>query len=220
MNAKKPADALTVEVRDPSLATVYFRGALPADHSTTDFKWHAVKSTPKAELKEGASYLLIFHSRGTQNTACWAVNAICRDIYPHGVHAHEDFFVEIQFANCRTLRVGPEGENTEDKTPISSGNEGGTPHVYGEQRLADGKKLPDGVLALPAKPQGPGPAKSSCQLKGSCLRTWCAAVYTISEFPSNDASRSFASLIARLNRRETGTKSSTTISPAPANMRK
>jgi hypothetical protein len=147
MNDGKPGDDLTVEIRDPSLGKIYFRGTITAEASTREFRWHTVKTAHKAELKEGEQYLLIFHSRGTVNTAPWAVNAIYQDIYPHGqhgVHAHEDFFFEIQFTNRRTLRVGPDGENTKMKTPINSGNGGGTAQLYGEQRLADGKKLPDG----------------------------------------------------------------------------
>jgi hypothetical protein len=156
LNATKPGDDLTVEVRDPSLAKLYFRGKVPADDSTTDFKWHTVKAAHRADLVEGEEYVLIFHSRGTANTAPWAVNASYKDIYPHGRHGVntlEDFFFEIAFSNRRTLRVGPEGERTPDKTPISSGSNGGTPQVYGEQRLADGKKLPDGEAVAPSRPK-------------------------------------------------------------------
>lgn len=154
MNAKKPAGALEVEIRDAGLTKIYFRGSIAAAESTTDFKWHKVKPTHRAELAVGEDYVLLFHSRDTQNTACWAVNAIYTDLYPqgqHGVHAHEDFFFEIRFANRRTLRVGPDGENTKAKTPINSGNEGGTELRYGTLKLGGEKELPEGEEVGAAK---------------------------------------------------------------------
>lgn len=147
MNEKKPAGALEVEVRDAGLAKIYFRGTIAAADSTTGFKWHTVKSTHKAALAEGEDYVLLFHSRDTRNTACWALNAIYSDLYPqgqHGVHAHEDFFFEIRFANRRTLRVGPDGENTKAKTPNNSGNGGGTELRYGTLKLGGQRELPEG----------------------------------------------------------------------------
>ena len=107
----------------------------------------------RADLKEGETYWLIFHSRDTAAKACWAVNAIYRDVYPHGranQHAHEDFFFAIEFGNRRTLRVGPDGENTPQKLPINSGNQGGIPFGNGKLTLAGQAVLPQGQM-VPAR---------------------------------------------------------------------
>ncbi len=153
MNRNQPAAALVVEVRDAGLKKVYLRGHIPAADSTLEFRWHGVQLEHVADLKEGGHYYLIFHSRGAAAQACWAVNAIYKDVYPHGrasQRATEDFFFSIGFSNQRTLRVGPDGEDTPQKLPFNSGNRGGTGGGNGKLGLAGHGELPAGeVVAAP-----------------------------------------------------------------------
>lgn len=154
MNKNQPAGALEVEIRDAQLKKVYLRGHIPAADSTVEFKWHTVKLDHVADLTESDEYVLIFQSRDTASKACWAVNAVYKDVYPHGQHsqhATEDFFFEMQFSIRRTLRVGPEDDVTDEKVPINSGNEGGTPFRMGGLFLPGRGEVPDGEAAPVAK---------------------------------------------------------------------
>jgi hypothetical protein len=154
MNKTQPSGALAVEIRDSQLTKVYLRGHIPAADSSVEFRWHSVKLDHVADVKEGDEYMLIFHSRDTASNACWAVNAAYKDVYPHGQHsrhADEDFFFEMQFGNRRTLRVGPEDENTKEKLPINSGNQGGTHLLNGGLILPGRGEVPDGEEAPAAK---------------------------------------------------------------------
>ncbi len=154
MNRNQPAGDMEIEIRDTDLKKVYLRGSVRAADSTVEFQWHKVKLDHVADLKEGQEYWLLFQSRGTASKACWAVNAAYKDVYPHGrfcQHAHEDLFFDMEFTNRRNLRVGPDGEDTNQKLPINSGNEGGTPADKGRLFLAGVKELPDGELAPASK---------------------------------------------------------------------
>jgi hypothetical protein len=154
MNRNQPAGDMNIEIRSTDLKKVYLRGSIPAANSTVEFQWHKVKLDHVGDMKEGEEYWLIFHSRGTVGKACWAVNAAYKDVYPHGrfcQHAHEDLFFDMEFTNRRNLRVGPDGENTVQKLPINSGNEGGTPANGGRLTLAGVGAMPDGETAPASK---------------------------------------------------------------------
>lgn len=155
MNRNQPAGDMDIEIRSTDLKQIYLRGSVPAANSTVEFQWHKVKLDHVADLKEGEEYWLIFHSRGTVSKACWAVNAAYKDVYPHGrfcQHATEDLFFDMEFSNRRNLRVGPDGENTLQKLPVNSGNEGGQPGIaQGRLTLAGVGALPDGEAVSPAR---------------------------------------------------------------------
>ena len=152
LNANEPAARLEVEIRDPGLEKIYFRGSIEARDSETTFRWREVKISHRADLQAGETYILIFHSQATSNKAPWVVNAIYEDRYPHGSHAkhaHEDFFFEFTFDRGLSLRVGPEDEKTSLNVPISSGSGGGTSWLK-PLSLAGERAIPPGDLVKPA----------------------------------------------------------------------
>jgi hypothetical protein len=128
LNANRPAAALTVEIRDPKLETIYLRGAIDPSVLQRDFAWQRVALQHVAPLKPKETYVLVFHSQGSKNAGPWVVNAIYQDVYPGGHHwdtRTQDFFFAIEYADGRGLRVGPRSDDTAFKTPINSGNGGG-----------------------------------------------------------------------------------------------
>jgi hypothetical protein len=128
LSSQRPTAPLDVEIRDPKLETIYVRGAIDPGVLERDFRWQKVTLKHVAPLKFGETYVLVFHSRANKNTSPWAVNAIYRDIYPFGRHwytHHEDFFFHLDYHEGTSVRVGPKGDDTPMKTPISSGAQGG-----------------------------------------------------------------------------------------------
>jgi hypothetical protein len=155
LSANRPTAPLEVEIRDAKLETIYLRGAIDPGGLERDFRWRPVGLKHVAPLQFGETYVLVFHSRGNKNTSPWAVNAIYRDIYPYGRHWYthtEDFFFQIEYHEGTSVRVGPKGDDTPLKTPISCGAQGGA-HVEdgGGLRLQTFGPLPAGKLKEPSE---------------------------------------------------------------------
>ena len=153
LNARQPAAALEVEVRDLALGQVYARGTIAPEQSQLQFAWREVQWQKCPVLTPGQSYMLLFHSQDTTNRVPWLVNAIYSDLYPDGGHPGKvphDFFFRLKYADGRVLHVGP-AQDTDNATPISSGSEGGT-----EVR---GKLFIDGAGPVPVGKDAPEPGK-------------------------------------------------------------
>ncbi len=141
LNANTPQAPLEVEVRDPSLKQVFAHGKISAGPATRDFQWRKVSLDFEAKLQPGRRYLLLFHSQDTNNKSPWLVNAIYRDVYPHGrrVGGKGDLFFSIHFSGGRRLHVGP-NEDAKPTIPTNSGLGGGAAYLaplalYGESAL-------------------------------------------------------------------------------------
>ena len=129
LNENCPSDALSVEIRDPSLELVYAQGRISPMRPKRHFEWARVGMDYVADLEPGKTYVLLFHSMGTQNDEPWVINVVYKDIYPGGQHAphnHELFF-SIAFDNDKQLVVGPKNERAK-VLPINSGCGGGVPY--------------------------------------------------------------------------------------------
>jgi hypothetical protein len=148
LNANRPAGPLDVEVRDPKLEYIYARGTIDPTVTERDFRWQPVTLKQVAPLKFGDPYAIVFHSRLSRNFGPWVVNAVYRDVYPHGNLWHaknQDFFFHIEYHEGTSIRVGPKGDDVKLKTPINSGNGGGTPGD-GPLAIQDFGVLPTGKL--------------------------------------------------------------------------
>ncbi|HYT95192.1 MAG TPA: hypothetical protein VEL76_41125 [Gemmataceae bacterium] len=151
LNANRPAAPLEVEVRDPSFKTIYVRGIIDPEVLQREFRWQPVVLKHVAPLKPRGKYVLLFHSRDSKNTGPWVVNAIYQDVYPQGHHwytPHEDFFFAIKYQGGKSLRVGPKGEETTARVPISSGAHGGDVGG-GPLQLQSYGPIPEGRLQAP-----------------------------------------------------------------------
>lgn len=154
LSANRPTAPLEVEIRDAKLETIYLRGAIDPGVLERDFRWRPVGLKHVAPLQFGETYVLVFHSRGNKNTSPWAINAIYRDVYPYGRHWYthtEDFFFHIEYWEGTSVRVGPRGDFTLLKTPISSGAQGGQVEDGGGLRLQTFGPLPSGKLMEPSE---------------------------------------------------------------------
>ena len=155
LSANRPTAPLEVEIRDAKFENIYVRGAIDPAVLERDFRWQPVGLKHVAPLKFGETYVLLFHARANKNTSPWAVNAIYRDIYPFGRHWYnqsEDFFFHIEYHEGTSVRVGPKGDDTPLKTPISSGAQGGAQvEDGGGLRLQTFGPLPAGKLKDPSE---------------------------------------------------------------------
>jgi hypothetical protein len=126
LNATAPAAPLEVEVRDPALKTVYARGTIPVADGGRSFAWREVRWRHRAPLTPGRRYVLFFHAPGSGHRAPWVVNETYSDLYPDGEHLGYlfDFFFRLEFADGRTIHVGPARE-TDKAVPINSGTSAG-----------------------------------------------------------------------------------------------
>src|SRR5262245_21130403 len=86
LSANRPAAPLEVEIRDLKFQTIYLRGTIDPEVLRREFRWQPVALRHVSPLKPGETYALLFHSRDSKNTGPWAINAIYRDVYPHGHH--------------------------------------------------------------------------------------------------------------------------------------
>lgn len=145
LNSSRPAAPLEVEIRDPTMRTVYARGLIETTEAEREFAWRKVRWRHRAALTPEQNYVLFFHSQDTSNKAPWVVNAIYKNLYPDGTHLGyptEDFFFHLTFTVGRSIQVGP-GEKSDLSVPISSGSSGGT-KVVGPLALVGFGQLPPG----------------------------------------------------------------------------
>jgi hypothetical protein len=155
LNAERPAAPLEVEVRDLGLRTVYLRGTIDAAVLQREFRWQPVALRHLSPLRPGERYALLLHSQDSKNTGPWAVNAVYRDVYPHGHHwynRHEDFFFALAYDRGRSVRVGPDGEKTDARLPINSGARGGDVGAGKPLELQTFGPVPAGRLRVPPEP--------------------------------------------------------------------
>jgi hypothetical protein len=153
LNSSRPTAPLEIEIRDPTMRTVYARGLIEATEAEREFTWRKVRWRHRAALTPEQNYVLFFHSQDTSNKAPWVVNAIYKNLYPDGTHlgyTTEDFFFHLTFSGGRSIHVGP-GEKSDLSVPISSGSSGGTKAV-GPLVLVGFGPLPPGEDA-PADPR-------------------------------------------------------------------
>jgi hypothetical protein len=145
LNSSRPAAPLEVEIRDPTMRTVYARGLIETTEAKRAFAWRKVRWRHRAALTPEQDYVLFFHSQDTSNKAPWVVNAIYKNLYPDGTHLGyptEDFFFHLTFTGGRSIQVGP-GEKSDLSVPVSSGSSGGT-KVVGPLALVGFGPLPPG----------------------------------------------------------------------------
>ena len=121
LNAARPAAELHVEIRDPSLRTLYAQGRIGTEPLDREFRWLPVDFSYRAPLTAGVGYVLLLSSAGTEHTAPWIINAVYQDVYPDGRHLGyaDDLFFRMTF-EVEELWVGP-GANADLVVPFNSG---------------------------------------------------------------------------------------------------
>ncbi|MBI3923622.1 MAG: hypothetical protein HY318_19540 [Armatimonadetes bacterium] len=126
LNDNTPEAPLEVEVRDEFLRDIYAHGTIAPTNASLEFQWIDVALNHVAKIEQSNTYILLLHSQQTSHRAPWIINAIYRDVYPHGRHLgnNDDLVFKFAFDTDHTLRVGPAVAKAE--LPISSGSEGGT----------------------------------------------------------------------------------------------
>ena len=128
LNARQPLAPLEVEVRDVSLREVFLQGQIRPQEAGRTFRWVPATLKYRAPLQGGKTYVLLLKSRTTRHDAPWLVNAMFRNLYPHGRHLGwtDDLFFALSFGNGTGLRVGLP-LSTEPTLPLNSGLKGGAP---------------------------------------------------------------------------------------------
>lgn len=104
-----PSAPLDVEIRGHDLKIVYAHGQIAPRQAASKFAWAEVVFDYLAPLQEGKTYVLLLHSRSTDHSSPWVINAHFRDTYPDGRHLGyaDDLFFAISFASGASLQVGP-----------------------------------------------------------------------------------------------------------------
>ncbi|MFO0599276.1 MAG: hypothetical protein U0228_28475 [Myxococcaceae bacterium] len=147
---------LVVELRDPSLKQLYFRGSVPGEKAKLDFAWVDVKPGLSKPLPAGVTLVLVLSSPGTAG-AWWVAHTVYRDDYADGelvgICDHD-----LSFRVVTSEGKAETGPDSLSDRPVNSNRYGEAPRTAGRPELMRSQRMYDAPCSeTKLVPMGPIP---------------------------------------------------------------